>query len=93
MSRFRFSPLEEKVLQLLGERWYSREELTRELFPEHAPSATRATVSYLKRHDLVRELDRPHGQPFYEQTPLGAEILADYRRARSPLHFEGLHVV
>ena len=93
MLKLSFSPLEETVLQLLGEQWYTMQELKRNLFPEHAPESVKAAVAYLRRHQLVQPLEREHGEPYLEQTPLGAQVLADFRRSRTPLSLEGLHVV
>jgi hypothetical protein len=88
----RFSPLEERVLELLGEQWHTLEELKRLLFPEHAPERVKSAVAFLRRKQLVQLLERDHGQPFLEQTPLGAEVLADYRASQRPLHMEGLRL-
>jgi hypothetical protein len=92
MPRVPFSPLEEYVLQLLGEQWHTRLEVKRKLWPAHTPEAVNLAFTYLKRHDLILELPRPHGDSYWEQTPLGAQVLADQRRSRSPLHVEGARV-
>jgi hypothetical protein len=58
------------------------EELQRELFPEFPPEQVKAAVGYLKRSHLVIALDRRHGTAMYEQTQLGLQVLAEYRRER-----------
>jgi hypothetical protein len=82
MSRMRFSPLEEGVLSLIGSRWWSLEELQRELFPEFPPEMVKAAVGYLRRNSLIIALERQHGTPMYESTQLGVQVLAEYRRER-----------
>lgn len=92
MPAISFSPLEELVLQLLGEQWYTRQEVKRKLFPEHSPETVKNAFSYLRDRELIVELPRPHGEPYWEQTQLGAQTLADFRRSRSALYLEGSRV-
>jgi hypothetical protein len=92
MTRLRFSPLEETVLQLLGEQWYTLGELKQKLFPEHAPQYVKSAVNYLRDHELVVQLPREHSEPYLESTELGRQVLADYRRARTPLHADTCRV-
>ncbi len=83
--RPKFSPLEELVLQLCGEQWYTRQELKRKVWPEHSPEYVKRAIAYLLRQELIQELPRQHGEAYLEATQLGREILADVRRARRPL--------
>jgi hypothetical protein len=91
MARRRFSPLEEYVLQLLGEQWYTKEELKRKVWPTHSPEVVNLAVAYLKRHELVVQIERGRGEPYLESTQLGIQVLADVRRARTPMHLEGAY--
>lgn len=77
-----FSPLEETVLQLLGEQWYTARELKRKLFPEHAPEYVTRAIAYLRQHELVHILPRQHGEDYLESTELGRQVLADHRNSR-----------
>jgi hypothetical protein len=92
MPLIRFSPLEETVLQLLGEQWFTRHEVKRHLWPSHTPESVNAAFAYLKSHHLIHELPRPHGESYWESTPLGHQVLGDFRRSRSPLYLEGARV-
>jgi hypothetical protein len=89
MSVLSFSPIEELVLALLGEQWYTRQELKRKLFPEHPPETVTRALDYLRRHELIHELPRHAGESYWESTPLGHQVLADFRRSRQPLYLEG----
>lgn len=82
MRELGFSPLEERVLSLLG-RWWSIEELKRQLFPQFPPSDVRKAIDYLRHHELVRQLERQHGTPLYERTELGTQVLGEVRRRRA----------
>jgi DNA-binding PadR family transcriptional regulator len=83
--RRKFSPLEELVLQLLSEQWYTAQELKRKVWPEHAPEYVTRAIGYLRENELIQALERPHGEDYLEATPLGVEVLADTRHARRPL--------
>jgi hypothetical protein len=88
-SRLSFSPLEEHVLQLLGEQWYTRQELKRKLFPAHPPETVNRAIIYLRDHELILELPRK-GESYWEATPLGEQVLADWRGSRrSAVYLEG----
>lgn len=80
-----FSPLEERVLELLCEQWHTSEEIQRELWPEHAPVYVTRAIAYLRENELIQVLERPHGQPYLDVLPLGEQLLADVRRSRRPM--------
>ena len=80
MTKIRFSPLEEAILSMIGERWHSYEELRQILFPEYSPESIKSAIAWLRSKALIAPLDRLHGTPMYEQTQLGAHILGEYRR-------------
>lgn len=89
-GRLSFSPLEEHVLQLLGEQWYTRQELKRLLWPAHTPESVKLAVAYLRDHELIQELPRQGGESYWESTPLGEQVLADWRGGRrSAVYLEG----
>jgi hypothetical protein len=92
MPSVKFSPVEEQVLELLGEQWHTSAELRRRLWPAHTPEAVNRALKYLRGHELVQLLERGRGEPYYEQTQLGAQVLADHKRSRTALHLEGAHV-
>jgi hypothetical protein len=82
MSRISFSPIEEAVLSMLGDRWWTLEELQRVFYPEFSPDSVRAALAYLRRKSLVQALERQFGTSMFEQTQLGCQILAEFRRER-----------
>lgn len=87
MGRIAFSPVEEGVLALLGERWWTLEELQEYLFDEWPPTAVAAALAYLRRQRLAQALERRYGVPYFESTELGKRVLAEHRRGqRGVLH-------
>jgi hypothetical protein len=91
MTPFSFSPVEQAVLQLLARQWQTRSELVHKAHPA-SPEEIDLALSYLLRYELAVRLDRPHGEPYFDQTELGAQMLADFLRSRSGLYVEGCHV-
>lgn len=82
MSRRTLSPVEEEVLALISGRWWTAEELELFLYPAECPQTVEAALEYLTRERLVFELETRFGQPMYELTPLGLQVLCRQRRER-----------
>jgi len=78
-----FSPIEEGVLAAVGAEWSTVEELQKRFYPGSSPEVVRRAVEYLKRKELVASIERQHGQPILEQTPVGFHALCACRRARA----------
>jgi hypothetical protein len=71
-----FSPVEEAVLSLVGNRWWTQQELEDDLYPEFDPTVVAGAVSYLRREGLLKTV---HGGVLV--TGLGVQLLAEYRRS------------
>lgn len=71
------SPLEQKVLGFISAEWLRLEEIQSKLFPGEPPDSVRRAVAWLRAKELIAVLDAPHGQPLYEATELGQQLLRD----------------
>jgi hypothetical protein len=84
MTKMNFSPVEEAVLSLIGNRWWTEQELKEELYPEIPPEAIHSAVRYLSRSSLIRQSSNG-----LLQTELGMMVLAEYRRAQHDKYARG----